>query len=412
MKKILSIAMSLALGAVCISFAACQKEEGYDPGLTVNGYADSGRELVEYDKAYAPFWEGDTVYNESVVFVKGEDGVISTKTMFEPTKVLEVRDSTLQTVYEEGKDYTYADGVFTLPEGSSIPYFTYNQVNYNQGAGITTLTEEEKADLVGIDVTTYGVMWTEGAAIAMRQVEITYRHDPNDWAEMDGFNQTWQGDILDTTLSKLEKGDPVEILLYGDSITSVNAQGTGASSAGIGREPYFPCWAQGFEDALNFKYDSDITVYNLGEGGWTTYQGVLYADGKLNAHSPDLFVIAFGMNDATNGITVAQYKSNIQTMIDMVRATNPAAEVILVSTTHRNMSMVWPKNSVRHEDLLPVIYELAEENENTAVLDMTSFTESLFSVKASYECFYNNINHPIDYMVRAYVANMMKLFLK
>ena len=47
MKKILSIAMSLALGAVCISFAACQKEEGYDPGLTVNGYADSGRELVE-----------------------------------------------------------------------------------------------------------------------------------------------------------------------------------------------------------------------------------------------------------------------------------------------------------------------------------------------------------------------------
>ena len=51
---------------------------------------------VEYDKAYAPFWEGTTVYNESCVFIKGEDGKITLKTMFTPTKVIAVRDSTLE----------------------------------------------------------------------------------------------------------------------------------------------------------------------------------------------------------------------------------------------------------------------------------------------------------------------------
>ncbi len=412
MKKLVALLVAILLVSCCfVSGCDTNGPGGTEQDLTLNGYDEDGN-LVEYEKAYDPFWEGNTVYNESVVFVKGQDGAITAKTLFTPTKILAVRDSTLKISYEEGVDYTYADGVFTLTENSSIPFFTYNQVNYNAGNGTTTLTEEESADLVGIDVTTYGVMWTEGAAIAMRQCAITYEHNADDWKNMNGFDQTWQGDLLATTLGKLENGEPVDILLYGDSITSVNAAGTGASSAGIGREPYFPCWAQGFEDALNYKYDSQITVHNLGEGGWTTYQGVLYAKGRLDVYTPDLFVVAFGMNDATNGITLEQYKSNIQTMIDTVRGMNPAAEVILVATTNRNMSMVWPNNSIRHSDLLPILEELAEENENTAICDMTSFSASLFSVKESYECFYNNINHPIDFMVRAYVSNMMKLFLK
>ena len=48
----------------------------------------------------------------------------------------------------------------------------------------------------------------------------------------------------------------------------------------------------------------------------------------------------------------------------------------------------------------------------SAIVGLSLIHISLFQYKASYECFYNNINHPIDYMVRAYVANMMKLFLR
>ena len=406
-KRILAILSVLAISLCCV-LAACQSEKD----LTLSGYDKDGLELIEYDKAYAPFWEGTTVYNESCVFIKGEDGKITLKTMFTPTKVIAVRDSTLEITYKEGTDYTYRDGVFTLTENSSIPYFTYNQAHYNVGKGITTLTDEERADLTGIDIQTYGVMHTEGAAIAMRQVCITYKHKADDWQKMEGFDQKWQGEKLSKTLAKLENKEPVEITLYGDSITSINAQGTGASSAGIGRAPYFPCWAQGFEDALEYKFQSDVTVHNLGLGGWNSYDGLLNAEGKLDKYQPDLFVLAFGMNDAPHGKSVKEYKDNLQGMIDIVRTANPASEVIIISTTNRNIDMVWDNNAVRHADYLPAVYELAEENENVAVCDMTAFTDSLFQYKASYECFYNNINHPIDYMVRAYVANMMKLFLR
>lgn len=129
-KRILAILSVLAISLCCV-LAACQSEKD----LTLSGYDKDGLELIEYDKAYAPFWEGTTVYNESCVFIKGEDGKITLKTMFTPTKVIAVRDSTLEITYKEGTDYTYRDGVFTLTENSSIPYFTYNQAHYNVGKG-------------------------------------------------------------------------------------------------------------------------------------------------------------------------------------------------------------------------------------------------------------------------------------
>ena len=138
-KRILAILSVLAISLCCV-LAACQSEKD----LTLSGYDKDGLELIEYDKAYAPFWEGTTVYNESCVFIKGEDGKITLKTMFTPTKVIAVRDSTLEITYKEGTDYTYRDGVFTLTENSSIPYFTYNQAHYNVGKGVTTLTDEER----------------------------------------------------------------------------------------------------------------------------------------------------------------------------------------------------------------------------------------------------------------------------
>ena len=98
-KRILAILSVLAISLCCV-LAACQSEKD----LTLSGYDKDGLELIEYDKAYAPFWEGTTVYNESCVFIKGEDGKITLKTMFTPTKVIAVRDSTLEITYKEGTD--------------------------------------------------------------------------------------------------------------------------------------------------------------------------------------------------------------------------------------------------------------------------------------------------------------------
>lgn len=55
-KRILAILSVLAISLCCV-LAACQSEKN----LTLSGYDKDGLELIEYDKAYAPFWEGTTV---------------------------------------------------------------------------------------------------------------------------------------------------------------------------------------------------------------------------------------------------------------------------------------------------------------------------------------------------------------
>ena len=416
MKKSILVFVSAIMAVMmavimCFAVAGCSDED-----KTLNGY-DADGNLVEYDKAYSPFWEGKTVYNESVMFVKDKDGKITAKTMFKPTKVIAVRDLGLTIEYKEGEDYTYADGVFTLTKNSTIPYFTYNEVNYNEGKGITELTNEESRDLTesGINVHQYQVMWTEGIGIAMRQICITYEHNESDWSAMSKANKKWQsyqGDKLPKTMSKLKNKEQLKITIYGDSISSVTEAGVGASSAGIGLAPYFPNWTQGFEDALEYKFGAEVEVNNCAVGGWNSRQGYESAVDTIAKTTADLFIIAFGMNDGVHGISVSEYKKNLQGMINIMEKQNPDIEVVVIATTHRNLDMVWSSGEVSHEKYLPVIEELAEENDHVAVCDMTSFTEDLFRYKKSYECFYNNINHPIDYMVRAYVANMMKLFLE
>ena len=54
---------------------------------------------------------------------------------------------------------------------------------------------------------------------------------------------------LDVTLSKLEKKEPVKILIYGDSIAS----GCNSSSD-TGDEPFAPKWYEMMEAALKKKY--------------------------------------------------------------------------------------------------------------------------------------------------------------
>lgn len=88
--------------------------------------ADAANRPYSYtdEERVRPFWLGNTMYNESVMFLSDGESA-SAKTLFTPLKVLAVYDWTLKKQFVEGEDYTVAeDGTLVLTENSSIPVFS------------------------------------------------------------------------------------------------------------------------------------------------------------------------------------------------------------------------------------------------------------------------------------------------
>ncbi len=74
-------------------------------------------------KLLRPFWEGDTVEGESVLFIKdAATGEAHASLLFPPLRVSAVRNSSGEVSYEEGRDYTWKPDSrqITLPAGSRI----------------------------------------------------------------------------------------------------------------------------------------------------------------------------------------------------------------------------------------------------------------------------------------------------
>jgi len=75
-------------------------------------------------------------------------------------------------------------------------------------------------------------------------------------------------------------------------------------------------------DGLEFE------VTNASQTGGTTTDGLA----RLTAHLKekiDIFVVELGINDAFRGVPVEEIAANLQKMIDQVRASNPAVQVVI-----------------------------------------------------------------------------------
>jgi len=134
------------------------------------------------------------------------------------------------------------------------------------------------------------------------------------------------GEKNNTTKNSTDKTDSViqvdeptastkKILFFGDSLT-----------AGYGLEV-----SQAFPALIQQKLDSlglDYTVINAGLSGETTASGKNRLDWVLE-DDIDIIIIELGANDGLRGIPLAETKSNLETMVEMVRTKLPNAEIIL-----------------------------------------------------------------------------------
>ena len=239
------------------------------------------QDKIEYLK---PFWKSEKIVNETLMFVGEQDvGVL----LYEPKQILSVRNYFLDTLYQEGVDYTQ-DGKKIARLNDKIPYwkeedyYTQTFVQYRIGANkeICQRFGEERF-----------LKYGEGDTFTKKQLAVSYVHD-DVW---DGPIPFDYSDKLAKVVCKLKAGEHCKFLFYGDSIsTGCNASGT---PQGGNTAPYMPPFPVLICDYLQDKYGAKIELVNTSVGGMSTKWGLDNIDERVIAHAPDIVFIAFGMND-------------------------------------------------------------------------------------------------------------------
>lgn len=359
-------------------------------------------ETAEYgdfsgEKLYTPFWQGNVIYNETVMLV--EDGeTLEGKLQFEPVKILSVRDHTWKTEYAEGKDYVVNGNVLTLGTESSLPYLMSANLNgedlpepYRLVGSIANI----ETDVVRMGATIY----TEGSLIYGHQISVSYVYDPADIGyEIPTFSAP-------KTLAKLKAGEPVTIAATGDSVMQ------GCSSSGFyNRDPYMKTFIEQVKEGLENEYDSEITLSNQALGGMTSTWGAADAQlDKLIAAKPDILFVHFGINDAGGNTSKNMYGDNLECIVVKIHDELPDCEIVL-------MKAFTPHPMVYDEELFgkywDKIDEICAENENTTSLDLFTPSKEMLKVKKYMDVTGNGINHLNDFSVRLYAMYILNSLIE
>ena len=360
----------------------------------------------EYDlKTYLfPLWEGEVVYNETLWFA----GSRSASLMYDPTEIVCVMSYDLTTTFQESVDYTVKGREIIIPENGKIPYLAPSE--FYRASPINFFV---KALLRGEDGQDSAYLYAdEGSTISAQQVAVTYRHKDR---------IAWNLPKVETakfpkTMAKLNGGEKIKVLFYGDSIT------VGANSSGyIGYEPHAESYANMVKSYMQKRFPSaTIDFKNNAVGGTDSNWGINKTSGnawidsleasegdhfkkRVLNENPDLLFIAYGMNDQKYDAT--EYKQNIKEMIEGVRAKNPDVEIMLVSGMIANPETYFDNKD--YEAYQNALLELSKDYENIGVATVYNSVKSVYTKKRFVDCTANNINHPNDYMMRVYAQTVL-----
>ena len=342
-----------------------------------------------------PIWKGNTVYNETVMFVPNAKTkeIESAPLLYTPDKIMSVRSFDLTKEYKEGVDYVVENGKIKLTDRTRIPMWKYDDYYCRNVIGF---------DLPSISAPGRHLKYGAGATFQKTQVCVTYTHK-DAWK---GPVPAYAGSKLSKTMQLLNQKKPLSIVYNGDSIT-VGCE----SSKWNNIAPFAPIWTEMVTEELKAVYGGSIKETNTAVGGMDSKWGLENVQENINKHNPNLVVLGFGMNDGTQGVKPEQFQSNIEKTIQAVRAKHPDCEFILVSTTLPNpdVSGPWMQYQPDYQDVLEAI---ASRTSGVAVAKMTDMHKHLLSLKRYWDMTGNNINHPNDFLARVYAQVISQVLIQ
>lgn len=356
-----------------------------------------------------PFWLEKTMKNESVMLIDDGNEVIG-NLMFEPTKVISIKDSSLMTTYKEGVDYIISGRTIKRTSESSMPYL-YKDVLYGINMPANQGLSTQPASAAGFAKGYSTVLYTESSFLFKHQIFITYEYNVSDYT---GYKQTYVGNSLPNTLTKLKNKESLNIVVYGDSIsTGNNASGSELMSVyedsnsqyiSWGIEPYGKSFPELFADELTHQYGSEIMLLSAGKGGmdsnWGKNSSLMRAYNPDYGYDPDLVLIHFGVNDSTMMVNEDTFKQNIAQIINDIRlSSTKTVEFVLIGAMFSNPDAI---QIGKNTNYINELNEIANEIEGVVSVDVGAVHQAFLNFKSYADLTANNVNHPNDFLHRLY----------
>ena len=347
----------------------------------------NGRDMNEFfDKNLKYLWEGNEIFGESTIPVRFGDEIVC-RLRFRPEEILRVTDSGVNREFKEGKDFFVRGKELVFAAVESAPaYITEDTLH---GRNLPAEIAEDPKQWG------FHCLYTDSPFLIRRQLSVTYRYDRREW---DFPVPQYPAGALPRVRGKLKRGEPVEILLYGDSIS------TGAnSSAVMGEPPFLPPWYELAVYGLQQKFGSQIRFTNISEPGRTATWAVEQAAQRMKGKRADLMIIAFGMNDASMKLDKEEFLQNIRAI--MCTQENKDCEFILVGSIVPNVESGLLGE---HRAFAAALRRLYGESVVTA--DVGALQEYFLKDKFYTDMTGNNVNHPNDFVARMYAMSILNIF--
>lgn len=264
-------------------------------------------------------------------------------------------------IYVEGVDYIvdYEKGEIQRTTNSSIPDYSKHVLYEKKDFDHTKFTDFSNHPYF---------IWVDYATKNGERLS-----KPND-----------QSKYLVNFRKKLESGQPVSIVSYGNSITA----GGEASSTAFRFQSVYGNYLKSIFPQANFKID-DVSI-----PGYSSKQGIEWWDTYIGKTSPDLVLVGWGMNDHNKGGNPPeQFRKNLVKLVGMIKE-RKNAEVILYSAFPPNDDWHYGSHSM---ELYAAATKQAALEANCAYVDVYSTWMKVFKRKDQSSLLGNNINHPNDF---------------
>ena len=287
-KRILAFIMAGTMLFGAFALSGCEKEKAKDTEKNTETQSETASDsasesqstkttkktnstLSTHDVKYyhikkftKPVWEGDVSYAEAAFVRQNKDGVVDPIQLLYPIdEVVSVRDSKLEKLYKEGKDYEITDdGKLVILEGGSIPVLAYNDYFFE-----FSTSEFEKDNLAtkfpAANRPGYGYIRSEqesstNPGMSQWTLAVTYTHKGDS-----GITPPeGKSDKFAKVIEKINNGEDIKIASLGDSITFGWSSSQRANMA-----PFCPSYTNIVRDYINGTFRINAQNANLAVSG-------------------------------------------------------------------------------------------------------------------------------------------------
>jgi len=345
-----------------------------------------------------PPWsvKDNIVHGESCLFALKD----TARLLFPARSVQRVWGPETGVVYRPGKDYFFEPGndFITRPDGSAIPFVSETTLYPPDENNICY--PAAGANAIRGKIGGGNICFSATDGYAKTQVEVDYTAERIDFLPADTHAQA---DRLPRFRTMLDSREELRVTLLGDSIS----EGKNASGH-IGVPPFQPSYAELIRQALAARHPGELVFHNRAVSGTGCRHGLTKILEEWKKDSPDLLILAYGMNDF-HAMGAEEFLRHNLELTAHAREVNPASEILTVIPMAGNPE--WENTKPGRDEEFAQITRKYWQSAGPAfaIADVRTVWMEMMRRKGFYALTGNGVNHPNDFGHRVYAATVLSV---